>query len=298
MTTSTEHHAVSDSLIAYQGEPGANSHLACLEACPDRTPQACNTFDDAFAAVTSGRAALAMIPIDNSVAGRVADIHRLMQVSELFIVGEHFRRITHHLMAIPGTPVGELRRVASHIHALGQCRRIVAELGLEPVPVADTAGAAAAVARSGDRSTAAIASAEAAEIHGLEVLRSGIEDDEHNTTRFVLLSAQPSDPPPDGTAAITSLLFPVRNVPAALFKALGGFATNGVNMTKLESYVDGSFNVAEFHVDVEGRPTDRNVRLALDELGFFTSSLRILGVYASAPARRDLASRPRDSAPT
>ncbi len=277
--------------IAYQGEPGANSHLACMDACSDFEPLSCHTFEDAFAAVVSGNAELAMIPIDNTVAGRVADIHHLMQASDLFIVGEYFRRIRHHLMALPGTSPDDLQQVSSHVHALGQCRRVIAEMGLEPVPVADTAGAAAALARSGDRSTAVIATKEAADIYGLEVLRSDIEDEDHNTTRFILLSTTREDPPPGESHVITSLLFTVRNVPAALFKAMGGFATNGVNMTKLESYVDGSFNVAEFYVDIEGRPSDRPVRLALEELGFFTKSLRVLGVYKSAPLRRELAER-------
>ena len=278
-------------LIAYQGEPGANSHLACLDAYPHDEPLACHTFEDVFAAVTSGDADLAMIPIDNTVAGRVADIHHLMQASDLFIVGEYFRRIRHHLMVLPGTSLDDLKLVTSHIHALGQCRRVISDMGLEPIPVADTAGAAAALAQSGDRSTAVIAAKEAADIYGLDVIRSGIEDADHNTTRFIILAATRDDADPGDTPVITSLLFTVRNVPAALFKAMGGFATNGVNMTKLESYVDGSFNVAEFYVDIEGHPQDRPVRLALEELGFFTKTLRVLGTYRSAPLRRELSAQ-------
>ena len=277
--------------IAYQGEPGANSHIACMEARPDFEPFACRTFEDAFAAVTSGEAGLAMIPIDNTVAGRVADIHHLMPSSQLFIVGEHFLRVRHQLLVLPGTRAEELKRVTSRTHALGQCRRLTAEMGLEAVVAVDTAGAAAALARSGDRTTAVIASRDAGEIYGLEVLRADIEDEDHNTTRFVIMSAEPDDALPEDAPVITSFIFTVRNVPAALYKAMGGFATNGVNMIKLESYVDGSFNVAQFYADIEGHPQDRPVRLALEELDFFTSYLRVLGVYKSSPHRLELARR-------
>ncbi|MGB7205730.1 MAG: prephenate dehydratase [Anderseniella sp.] len=277
--------------IAYQGEPGANSHIACIEACPEFEPMACRTFEDAFAAVSSGEAALAMIPIDNTVAGRVADIHHLMPASNLFIIGEHFLRVRHQLMVLPGTTQEELVRVTSHTHALGQCRKLIRSMKLEPVVAVDTAGAAAALARSNDRSTAVIATTKAAEIYGLEIMRSDVEDEDHNTTRFVILSAEPDDATQDDAPVITSFIFTVRNVPAALYKAMGGFATNGVNMTKLESYVDGSFNVAQFYADIEGHPQDRSVRLALEELDFFTSSLRVLGVYKSSPHRLELARR-------
>ena len=228
--------------IAYQGEPGANSHIACLEAYPDMEPVACRTFEDAFAAVAEGDVALAMIPIDNTVAGRVADIHHLMPASNLFIVGEHFLRVRHQLLVLPGTTPQDLQRITSHTHALGQCRRVIAEMGLEAVVAVDTAGAAKDLARTQDKSTAVIASAKAAEIYGLEVLRPDIEDEDHNTTRFVVMSAEPDDATPDEAPVITSFIFTVRNVPAALYKAMGGFATNGVNMIKLESYVDGTFN--------------------------------------------------------
>ncbi|MEM7634756.1 MAG: prephenate dehydratase [Pseudomonadota bacterium] len=283
--------AASSRKIAYQGEPGANSHQACVEACPDHEPFACRTFEDAFAAVASGEADLAMIPIDNTVAGRVADIHHLMPASDLFITGEHFLRVRHQLLVLPGTKPEELKRVTSHTHALGQCRRLTAEMGLEAVAAVDTAGAAAALARSGDRSTAVIASKKAAEIYGLEVMHADIEDEEHNTTRFVIMSAEPDDAAPEDAPVITSFIFTVRNVPAALYKAMGGFATNGVNMIKLESYVDGSFNVAQFYADIEGHPQSRPVRLALEELDFFTKSLRVLGVYKSSPHRLELARR-------
>ena len=277
--------------IAYQGEPGANSHIACIEACPEFEPMACRTFEDAFAAVSSGEAALAMIPIDNTVAGRVADIHHLMPASNLFIIGEHFLRVRHQLMVLPGTTQEDLVRVTSHTHVLGQCRKLIRSMKLEPVVAVDTAGAAAALARSNDRSTAVIATTKAAEIYGLEIMRSDVEDEDHNTTRFVILSAEPDDATQDDAPVITSFIFTVRNVPAALYKAMGGFATNGVNMTKLESYVDGSFNVAQFYADIEGHPQDRSVRLALEELDFFTSSLRVLGVYKSSPHRLELARR-------
>ena len=275
--------------IAYQGEPGANSHIACIEACPDHEPLPCRTFEDAFAAVEKGDAALAMIPIDNTVAGRVADIHHLMPNSSLYIVGEHFLRVRHQLLVLPGTRAEELKRITSHTHALGQCRRVIAEMGLEAVVAVDTAGAAKDLARSQDRSTAVIASAKAAEIYGLEIMRGDIEDEDHNTTRFVIMSAEPDDATPDEAPVITSFIFTVRNVPAALYKAMGGFATNGVNMIKLESYVDGTFNVAQFYADIEGHPQDRPVRLALEELEFFTSSLRVLGVYKAGAYREELA---------
>ena len=275
--------------IAYQGEPGANSHIACLEAYPDHEPVACRTFEDAFAAVEKGDVHLAMIPIDNTVAGRVADIHHLMPASNLFIVGEHFLRVRHQLLVLPGTDPSGLKRITSHTHALGQCRRVIADMGLEAVVAVDTAGAAKELARTQDRSTAVIASSKAAEIYGLEVLLADIEDEDHNTTRFVVMSAEPDDATPDEAPVITSFIFTVRNVPAALYKAMGGFATNGVNMIKLESYVDGTFNVAQFYADIEGHPQDRPVRLALEELEFFTSSLRILGVYKAGAYREELA---------
>jgi prephenate dehydratase len=288
---------LSSNKIAYQGEPGANSHIACVEAFPDHEPMACRTFEDAFAAVSSGAAKLAMIPIDNTVAGRVADIHHLMPSSELYIVAEHFLRVRHQLLGLPGTKIEDLKRITSHTHALGQCRRLVAKLGLEAVAAADTAGAAADLAKTGDRSTAVIATQMAAEIYGLKVLRSDVEDEDHNTTRFVVLSAEPDDATPEEAPVITSFIFTVRNVPAALYKAMGGFATNGVNMIKLESYVDGSFNVAQFYADVEGHPQDRPVRLALEELDFFTNYLRVLGVYKASPHREELARR-RDALDT
>jgi prephenate dehydratase len=278
--------------IAYQGEPGANSHIACREAFPDYEPLACRVFEDAFAAVSSGEAPLAMIPIDNSVAGRVADIHHLMPQSKLYIVGEHFLRVHHQLLAAPGADLGSLRTVRSHIHALGQCRKIIRKLDLQSIVAADTAGAAREIASAKDPSAAAIATTLAAEIYGLEILKANIEDDEHNTTRFIVLSAAPDDAEPEDAPVITSFVFRVRNVPAALYKALGGFATNSVNMTKLESYqLEGQFAATQFYADIEGHPQERPVRLALEELQFFTSYMRILGVYKAHPYRAEIGKR-------
>ncbi len=274
-----------DRRIAFQGEPGAYSDLACRQAYPDLEPLPCRAFEDAFAAVESGEAALAMIPIENSIAGRVADIHRLLPETGLHIVAEHFEMVRHQLLAAPGASLDTIRRVRSHVHALGQCGRLIRELGLTALVHADTAGAAAEVAERADPEEAAIASTLAAEHYGLRILRADIEDAAHNTTRFIVLAREPEHPPP-GAAVATTLLFKVRNVPAALYKALGGFATNGVNMTKLESYMtDGSFTATQFYADIEGHPEDHSVRLALEELDFFSRETRILGVYPVSPAR-------------
>jgi prephenate dehydratase len=278
--------------IAYQGEPGANSHIACLEAYPDHEPLACRTFEDAFAAVKDGEALLAMIPIDNSIAGRVADIHHLMPAANLYIIGEHFLRVHHQLLAVKGAKLEGMRSVHSHVHALGQCRKLIRQLGLMPVVAADTAGAARELSEAGDTTRAAIATALAGDIYGLEILRRDIEDDEHNTTRFIVLSATPHDAEPEDKPVMTSFVFRVRNVPAALYKALGGFATNSINMTKLESYqLEGYFSATQFYADIEGHPSDRSVRLALEELEFFTSYLRVLGVYRASPYRSEIARR-------
>jgi prephenate dehydratase len=265
--------------IAYQGQPGAYSHLACRQVYADLTPLPAETFEDAFACVREGRAGLAMIPIENSVAGRVADIHHLMPHCGLHIIGEHFQRVNHHLLALPGTRLEDIKTVHSHIQALSQCRRLIRELKIAPKIHADTAGAAAEVAASGRRDQAAIASRLAAQIHGMEVLRSDIEDAEHNTTRFVILATEPRMPPADQGPCITSFLFQVRNVPAALYKALGGFATNGLNMVKLESYVDSAFNQAQFYAEIIGHPAEPGVENAFEELAFFSHDVERLGVY-------------------
>ncbi len=275
--------------IAYQGEPGANSHIACLEVHPEMAPLACRTFEDVFAAVESGEAALAMIPVENTVAGRVADIHHLIPRSNLFIVGEHFLPIHHQLMAPKGATLEGLKTVHSHVHALGQCRSLIRKLGLEPVIAADTAGAAREVAALGDPTRAAIAPALAAEIYGLEILKANIEDEAHNTTRFLIMAREPLKIAPGEGPVVTSFVFRVRNVPAALYKALGGFATNGVNMTRLESYqVDGTFLSTQFFADVEGHPEERSLRLAFEELAFFTTYMRMLGTYPASPLRTHL----------
>ena len=273
--------------IAFQGAHGAYSDLACRTAYPAMTSLACATFEEAFTAVREQRAALAMIPIDNSVAGRVADIHHLLPESGLHIVGEHFQPVVHHLLAVPGATIAGLRTVHSHIHALPQCRRMIAELGLKPIVHADTAGAAADVAARGNPTEAAIASELAGQIYGLQSLRADVADLANNTTRFVVMRREPIDPDPAEGPVITSFVFRVRSVPAALYKALGGFATNGINITKLESYiVDGNFTVAQFYADIDGHPDQRSVRLALEELGFFSREVRILGVYPASSSRQ------------
>ena len=279
--------AVSDpeQTIAFQGAPGAYSDLACRRVFPNMTTLPCAQFEDAFAAAREGRARLAMIPIENSVAGRVADIHHLMPDSGLHIIGEHFERVNHHLLGLSGATLSTLRTVRSHVHALSQCRNLIRELGLQPVVAADTAGAAAEIAARADPTVAAIASELAGQIYGLISLKENIEDAEHNTTRFLIMSREP-ERPPRGTPTVTTFLFRVRNVPAALYKALGGFATNGVNMTKLESYmVGGAFSATQFYADVEAHPEDRPLALALEELAFFSRELKILGVYPAHPVR-------------
>ncbi|GAB4010664.1 prephenate dehydratase [Nocardioides ultimimeridianus] len=272
--------------IAYQGEPGANSHIVCKEHYPDWETVPCASFEDVFAAVRSGEAARAMIPIDNSIAGRVADIHHFLPGSGLHIVAEHFLRIQFALMALPGVGVDEIETVHSHVHALGQCRRVIRELGLKPVISGDTAGAAREVVEAGDRRMAAIAPPLAAEVYGLEILRSDVEDEDHNTTRFVVLSPEFEAAPAGHGPIVTSFVFNVRNLPAALYKALGGFATNGINMTKLESYmVGGEFAATQFLAEVDGHPDEPGLKRALEELAFFTTDITVLGVYPADPFR-------------
>jgi prephenate dehydratase len=276
--------------MAYQGEPGANSHLAAHEAFSDMEAVAYPTFEDALAAVKTGEAYYAMIPIENSVAGRVADIHHLLPDAGLYIVAEHFLRVRHHLMALPGASLDTVKRVMSHTQALGQCRNKLRKLGIKPVPEADTAGSARMVSQGQDITVGAIASKLAAEIYGLKILQSDMEDETHNTTRFVVLAKDPDDAEPGNGPVVTTFFFRVRNVPAALYKALGGFATNGVNMTKLESYqTEGTFNATMFFADVEGHPVDRPVRLALEELSFFSTEKKILGTYPASPYRKEAA---------
>jgi prephenate dehydratase len=310
--------------IAYQGEPGCNSHVACLSAFtaePEGRPSAGQpdyeqrplralphlihlaagkfaeldavsnaTFEDALASVLAGEARYAMIPIENSVAGRVADIHHLLPLSGLHIVAEHFERVRHQLMARPGTPLKRIKKVLSHTQALGQCRATIRKLGLEPVPEADTAGSARMVKERGDDTLAAIAPALAAEVYGLEIVLRDIEDIAHNTTRFVLLANKPEPLSPQDGPVITTFVFRVRNIPGALYKALGGFATNGVNMTKLESYqLEGSFAATMFYADIEGHPDEAHVGRAFEELKFFSTEIRTLGCYRASPFRQELA---------
>ena len=272
--------------IAFQGEPGANSHLAINEAYPGAQAIPCATFEDAFAAVRTGRAELAMIPIENSVAGRVADIHHLMPTSKLHIVDEHFMPVHHQLLAVKGASLKTPKTVESHVHALGQCRNVIRKLGIKAVVAADTAGSAREVAEAGDNTRAAIATRLAAEIYGLQVLVENVEDETHNTTRFIVLSREKKWALRGKGKVVTTFVFRVKNVPAALYKAMGGFATNGINMTKLESYmIEGNFFATQFYADVEGHPDDRELVFALEELSFFSKELTILGVYPAHPFR-------------
>ncbi|MES1198730.1 MAG: prephenate dehydratase [Pseudomonadota bacterium] len=273
--------------ISFQGEPGANSHIACREAYPELEPLPCPTFEDAFAAVSEGSALYAMIPVENSVAGRVADVHHLIPESNLYVVREHFLPVKHQLLGLPEASLATLKRVRSHPQALGQCRKLLREMKLEAVKTADTAGAAREIKELGDPSVGALASALAAEIHGLKILKADIADAAHNTTRFLVFAKEPDDAKLESGPCMTSFVFRVRNLPAALYKALGGFATNGVNMTKLESYLEGGqFSAAMFYAEIEGHPEERGVKLALEELGFFSSYLKVLGVYPSDPFRK------------
>jgi prephenate dehydratase len=275
--------------ISFQGEPGANSHTACSEACPDLTPLPCATFEDAFAAVLDGEAELGMIPIENSIAGRVADIHHLLPTSGLHIVGEHFLPIHFQLMALPGVAIEEIRSVHSHIHALGQCRKIIRRLGLKAVVAGDTAGSAREVAEAGDRSRASLSPRMAAGLYGLDILAEDVEDEVSNTTRFIILSKEPRWAPAGNGPTVTSFVFRVRNLPAALYKALGGFATNGVNMTKLESYmVEGQFTATQFYAEVDGHPEEPGLARALEELAFFSREFRVLGVFPAHPFRQSM----------
>jgi len=275
--------------VVFQGEPGSYSHLAAREALPHCEAIAAPTFEDAFAALREGSVDLGLIPIENSLHGRIADIHYLLPDAPLYILAEHFLRVRHQLMAIPGATLSSITTVVSQEPALGQCRNIVRDLGLKRQLWADTAGAARHVAEVKDRTLAAVASRLAAEIHRLNILRSDVEDATHNVTRFLVMSREPEYAPANGWPVVTTMIFRVRNVPAALYKALGGFATNGVNLTKLESYqLEGSFNATQFFADIEGQPDERNMKLALEELEFFTSSLKILGAYRAHPFRQAL----------
>lgn len=277
--------------IAFQGDFGANSDMACRDMFPTMEPLPCPTFEDAFTALESGEADLAMIPIENTLAGRVADIHHLLPESRLHIIGEYFMPIRFQLMVLPGVTRDEIRTVHSHIHALGQCRKIIRSNGWKGVVAGDTAGAAKLVAERGDRSMAALAPRLAAGLYGLEIMQENVEDSESNVTRFVVLSRDEKwvKRTDDKDLIVTTFVFNVRNIPAALYKALGGFATNGINMTKLESYqIGGKFVATQFYADIEGHPDDAPVRRALEELRFFSEKVRILGTYLGHPMRRSL----------
>jgi prephenate dehydratase len=272
--------------IAYQGEPGANSDIACRAVYPNLETLPCAAFEDVLAAVTDGAAECAMIPIENSLAGRVADIHALLPTAGLYIVGEYFLPIHFQLLGLKGAKIKNLKTVYSHVHALGQCRKIIREHRLVAHISGDTAGAAREISEWGDPTKAALAPALAAEIYGLDILAADVEDAKHNTTRFVILAREPRWPKLGTSAVLTTFVFRVRNVPAALYKALGGFATNGVNMTKLESYmVNGEFTATQFLADVDGHPEEPALARALEELAFFCKEFKILGVYPSHPFR-------------
>ena len=268
--------------ISFQGEPVANSDTACRNVYPSMEPMPCATFEDAFNAVESGKADLAMIPIENTIAGRVADIHYLLPESKLHIVGEYFLPIHFHLMTLPGTKIEQVKAVFSHIHALGQCRKVIRRHRWKPVVAGDTAGAARMVSEQADASQAALAPKLAAELYGLDIIAENVEDTDNNVTRFVVLSKNKhliERTEPD-EKMMTTFVFKVHNIPAALYKAMGGFATNSVNMTKLESYqLGGKFFSTQFYADIEGHPDDLNVARALKELNFFSREVRILGVY-------------------
>ena len=273
--------------IAFQGEPGAYSHQACHETFPQYEAIACGTFEDTVETVRAGRADLAMLPVENSTYGRVADIHHLLPESGLHIVGEAFVRVHINLLAKRGVRLGEIASAMSHTVLLGQCRGFLRENGIRGITGGDTAGSARVVAEGEDPTLGALASELAGQIYGLDVLARHIEDHEKNTTRFLVMAREPDFKRRGEGRMMTSFVFRVRNIPAALYKAMGGFATNGVNMTKLESYmVDGSFTATQFYADIEGHPDDRSVQLALEELRYFTTDLKLLGVYPSDPKRR------------
>lgn len=275
--------------VAIQGEVGANSDMARMKVFAEKQSLPCRTFEDAFAAVHDGIANYALLPVDNTVAGRVADIHHLLPDSGLKIIGEYFHPVHHHLLVVPGAQLDQLTHIHSHVHALSQCRNLIRELGVTPMVHADTAGAAAEIALNGDLTQAAIASELAGDIYKLNSLRANVEDAAHNTTRFLTMARDALELGPDDGDMMTSFVFRVRNVPAALYKSMGGFATNGVNMTKLESYlVEGGFVAAQFYAEVEGHPQQRPLQLALEELAFFSHEVRILGTYPQGAYRQEI----------
>ena len=277
--------------IAFQGVPGAYSHMACQAVKPNMDAIACASFEDMLNRVQEGQATLAMVPVENSTAGRVADIHHLLPESGLYIIGEHFQRVNHHLLAPRGSQIDKLKTVHSHAQGLAQCRQHIRKLGLIPIMHADTAGAAKDVAETGDPSVAAVASRLAAEIYDLDIIIDSLEDDKRNTTRFLVMAADPIVPEMSNAAMITTLVFQLRSVPAALYKALGGFATNGINLTKLESYLRPGVNErAKFYMDVEGHIDEPAMINAMEELQFYCvkDEVRVLGTYAASSDRHQL----------
>jgi prephenate dehydratase len=266
--------------IAFQGELGAYSHLACIEAAPDHNPVACRTFESAMEQVNASECHLAMIPIENSVAGRVADIHYLLGGYDLKIYSEHFQEINHQLMVKPGASLDTIKNVRSHSMAIGQCHAAIKKYNLDVIIMADTAGSAKFISEQGTMEDSAIASTLAADTYGLDIVDTNIQDMKNNTTRFLIMSKELQQERNENLSYLTSCIFEVKSVPSALYKALGGFATNGVNLTKLESFiVDGDFNKAQFYIDLDGHAEDQSVKGALDELSFYTEKLKVLGVY-------------------
>ena len=266
--------------IAFQGELGAYSHLACIEAAPDHNPVACRTFESAMEQVNASECHLAMIPIENSVAGRVADIHYLLGGYDLKIYSEHFQEINHQLMVKPGASLDTIKNVRSHSMAIGQCHAAIKKYNLDVIIMADTAGSAKFISEQGTIEDSAIASTLAADTYGLDIVDTNIQDMKNNTTRFLIMSKELQQERNENLSYLTSCIFEVKSVPSALYKALGGFATNGVNLTKLESFiVDGDFNKAQFYIDLDGHAEDQSVKGALEELSFYTEKLKVLGVY-------------------
>lgn len=266
--------------IAFQGELGAYSHLACIEAAPDHNPVACRTFESAMEQVNASECHLAMIPIENSVAGRVADIHYLLGGYDLKIYSEHFQEINHQLMVKPGASLDTIKNVRSHSMAIGQCNAAIKKYNLDVIVMADTAGSAKFISEHGTIEDSAIASTLAADTYGLDIVDTNIQDMKNNTTRFLIMSKELQQERNENLSYLTSCIFEVKSVPSALYKALGGFATNGVNLTKLESFiVDGDFNKAQFYIDLDGHAEDQSVKGALEELSFYTEKLKVLGVY-------------------
>jgi prephenate dehydratase len=274
--------------IAFQGAAGAYSDLACQAVAPDCTTVPCLSFEDVFAAVHEGRAEFAMLPVENSVAGRVADMHRLLPEGGLYIIGEHYQPVIHHLLALPGARMEDIRHAHAHVQSLAQCRRWLRAHNISPVVNIDNALAAELVAKSGDKNIAAIASSLAGKLYGLQSLAEDIADQRNNTTRFLVMAKGAQTPPPHVMPCITTMVFRVRSVPAALYKALGGFATNGINITKLESYlVDGKFTAAQFYIEVEGHPEETPLKNALEELNFFAHEFKTLGTYPAHKFRAE-----------